>query len=454
MRLPAVISRFVDAVRGKSMSAVPSSGGGGWFRVIGESFAGAWQSLVQVDSPRDILSFSGVFAPLTLIAKDIGKLRAKLMEEDPETGIWVEVKSSPFLPVLRRPNRWQNRIKFFQQWVISKLLWGNAYVLKERDARGMVVAMYVLDAQRVTPMVTTGGDVYYKIEADHLAGVGLSITVPASEVIHDMMPALWHPLVGVSPLYAAGMSATLGRKIQGNSANFFGNLSQPGGMLTAPEAIDDETAQRLKREFEQKFSGAGIGRLFVGGNGLEYKPMTIPAEAAQLIEQLRWTVEDMARCFHMPIFKVGGPVPANHTIEALNLQYYSDCLQSLIEDAELALKEGLGLPPRYDVEFDLEGLVRMDTAAQVDALNKAVGGGWMAPNEARARRNMAPVIGGESPMIQQQNYSLAALAKRDAKENPFGTAAPEVPADETDDDQTDKALHLLFRKAPEELIHA
>jgi hypothetical protein len=30
-------------------------------------------------------------------------------------------------------------------------------------------------------------------------------------------------------------------------------------------------------------------------------------------------------------------------------------------------------------------------------------------------------------MIQQQNYSLAAIAKRDAKEDPFGKAAPTAP---------------------------
>jgi hypothetical protein len=55
-------------------------------------------------------------------------------------------------------------------------------------------------------------------------------------------------------------------------------------------------------------------------------------------------------------------------------------------------------------------------------------GGWMAPNEARRSRNLPPVKGGESPMIQQQNYSLAALAKRDALADPFGKAQPAAPA--------------------------
>jgi HK97 family phage portal protein len=321
---------------------------------------------------------------------------------------------------LRRPNHYQNRIKFIEQWIVSKLLHGSTYVLKEKDARGgIVTGLYILDANRVSVLVADNGEVFYELKTDTLSGITKEVTVPASEIIHDMMVSLWHPLIGVSPIYAAAMSATQGRRIQTNSSSFFNNMSRPSGMLTAPGTISDDTANRLKKEWETNFSGNNIGRLAVLGDALKYEAMTIPAQQAQLIEQLEWTARDIAACFHMPLFKVGGPVPANHTIEALNLQYYSDCLQSLIEQFELCLDEGLRLPAGYSVELDTDQLARMDTAAQIEALNKSVAGGWMAPNEARKARNLRPVVGGDSPMIQQQNYSLAALAKRDAKEEPF-----------------------------------
>ena len=50
--------------------------------------------------------------------------------------------------------------------------------------------------------------------------------------------------------------------------------------------------------------------------------------------------------------------------------------------------------------------------------------GIFSPNEARAKLGYLPVKGGESPMIQQQNYSLEALAKRDTKDDPFSTNSP------------------------------
>lgn len=419
-------------VRAQTYSSVPSVGGGGWFGIIREAIGGAWQRFMTIDAPKEILAFSAVYACVTLIASDIAKLGVSLMEED-DNGISSPVLgNSPFLAVLRKPNRFQTWYKFIEQWIVSKLLYGNAYILKERDARGVVVALYVLDAQRVTPLVSEDGGVYYQLSKDYLAGLAEPITIPAREIIHDMMVSLWHPLVGVSPIYACGMSATMGNRIQSNSTRFFQNMSRPSGMLTAPGTISDETAARLKTQFEENFSGPNIGRIAVAGDGLKYESYgAIPPLAAQLIEQLKWTVEDVARCFHVPTWKIGDKEPVRTSVESLNQTYYSDCLQALIESAESLLDEGLSLQaPGYHTEFPLEGLMRMDTAARYDAKGKAVKDGWMAPNEARRGENYKPVPGGETPYLQQQNYSLAALAKRDASNDPFAkqTATPALPA--------------------------
>jgi HK97 family phage portal protein len=422
----------------KKSVPTPVRSSSGWFGIISESFAGAFQSHVEVDAPRDLLSYSGIYAPITLIAGDVGKLRVKLTEMD--AGIWREVSTnSPFLPVLRKPNNYQTRIQFYEFWMLMKLLYGNTYVLKQRDNRGIVVQMHVLDSERVTPLVAPNGDVYYQVAADYLSGLEQGVTLPASEIIHDRINCLWHPLVGVAPLYAAAMSATQGRKIQNNSAKFFENMSRPSGMLTSPNSIDDETANRLKVQWEQNYSGGNLGRLAVGGSGLEYKAFTIPAEQSQLIEQLDWTVKDIARALLVPQFMVGGQTPAGSTVEAETLRYYTQCLQKYIEQLEVCLDEGLSLPSNYCTEFDTEGLIRMDSVAQIEVLSKAVGGGIMAPNEARRKINLGATAGGETPYLQQQNYSLAALAKRDAQDDPFGKTAPAAPAAPSATQETEPA---------------
>lgn len=388
---------------------------------IRESFPGAWQSHIELAPQPDILAFSAVFACVTLIASDIAKMPIRLMQQDDGGICRPAPKSSPYWQVLRRPNHYQTRIQFIESWIMSKLLDGNAYVLKERDARGIVTDLYVLDPRRVQVLSTPGAGFYYRLSRDDYSGVQGEIVIPATEIIHDRQHTLHDPMVGTSPIYACGLYATLGRKIQANSSNFFGNMSRPSGSLTAPGAITDETAERLKASWEQNFAGQNLGRLAVLGDGLKYEPMTIPAEAAQLIEQLKWTIEDVARCFHVPLFKLGGPAPVGTSVEAQQQVYLNDCLHGLIESLELCLDEGLSLPAGYHTELDLRCLLRMDTAARYEALGKLVASGVMSPNEARATEGLGPVPGGESPYLQQQNYSLAALAKRDALPDPFAT---------------------------------
>jgi HK97 family phage portal protein len=464
MSIKTVYSAIKGKVSGFFSKALSPVDNRGW-HVIMESFAGAWQSDVEINHDS-VLSQTTVFACMTMIASDIGKLRLKLAEQT-ASRIWEEVSSPSFSPVLRKPNHYQTRQQFIEQWVISKLSYGNAYILKQRDNRGVVTALYVLDPNFVKVLVASNGDVFYQLNQDELSKIyGDFPAVPASEIIHDRMNCLFHPLVGLSPIFACGLAATQALKIQGNSAKFFENMSRPSGMLTAPSQIGDETATRLKKGFEDNFSGNNIGRLFVAGDGLTYSPITISPLDAQLVEQLKMSAELVCSTFHVPAYMVGAaPAPTYNNIEALSQQYYSQCLQSLIEAIEISLDEGLGLPyvtgKTLGTEFELDDLLRMDSATQIDALNKAVSGGWMKPDEARQKRNLAPVAGGDTPYLQQQNFSLAALAKRDALEDPFSPAKPEPveptePTEpvETEEDETEKALHLLFRKSPEALIHA
>lgn len=387
---------------------------------IRESFTGAWQKNVVVESPQNIMAFSAVYACVSLIADDISKLRIMLTEQLGDTKIWQEVvKQSPLKKVLVKPNRYQTRNQFLSNWMSSKLMTGNMYALKERDNRGVVTALYILNPMYVTPLVAEDGSVYYQLSNDRMAGVldGNGIVVPAKEIIHDRMCCLWHPLVGVSPIFACGSSATQGMRIQANSAKFFENMSRPSGQITGPNTIDDVTAARFKEEFEKNFSAGNIGRLLVAGDGLKYEPMSMTPMDSQLIEQLKWTGEDVARAFHVPPHKIGLQSPAFNNVAALNQDFYSQTLQTHIEAIEILLTEGLELPSNYVVELDLEGLLRMDPLARAQAADQQIKSGVVSPNEVRERENLPPVKGGETPYLQSQNYSLAALYARD-------TAAP------------------------------
>jgi len=439
----------------------------GWSTVF-DWKPGAWQQNAGIEiNEFTVMSQATVFACMTLIASDIGKLRPKLMQKQGE--IWVEIESPAFSPLLRKPNQFQTWQKFVEGWVLSKLSRGNTVVAKERDDRSVVRQMHVLDWGRVTPLIANNGSVFYRLGEDQLSKITADIpAAPASEVIHDRGSCLFHPLVGVSPIFACGLAAMQAMKIQQNSAKFFENMSRPSGILTAPAEIKDDVAKRLKDAWETNFSGNNIGKVAVLGDGLKYESMSVNPVDAQLVEQLKLSAEQVCSVFHVPSYMVGAaPPPPYNNVEALHQQYYSQCLQALIESIEASLDEGLGLGKMSDgktlgIELDLDGLLRMDSATHIEVLSKAVGSAIMAPDEARQKRNLPPVKGGATPYLQQQNYSLEALAKRDAGEDPFGKAQPPAPpaTPTTTPEEQDKhfvhefGFELHANGAPEVLFHA
>lgn len=404
--------------------------GTGWFPVIRESFAGAWQRGVTVDRTT-VLTYSTVWACVTLIAGDIGKLRLKLVVEDKD-GICTETKDPAYSPVLKKPNHFSTRVKFYEHWVLSKLISGNTFILKERDKRGVVTSLYVLDPSRTSVLVSPNGDVFYQLNTDYLSGIQeSSVTVPAREIIHDICVPLYHPLCGVSPLHACGLAAMQGLKIQTQSAKMFGRGLTASGILVAPGTVSTEQAQKLTDYWEANYAGEeNAGRVAVLGGGLKFEPMTQKAVDAQLIEQLKWTGEQVCACYHVPGYMVGiGPPPPYTDIQSINLQYYTQALQNPIENIETLLDEGLEMREPMHAEFDLKSLARMDQQRLYDLATKGVSGGIISVNEARAEIDRKPVEGGDQPMAQQQNWPLSQLAARDIN------AAPTDPDDAGDDSE-------------------
>jgi HK97 family phage portal protein len=402
-------------------------GRGGWFPVVSEPFTGAWQRNIEFRG-ESILAYHAVYACIDRIASDIAKCRIRLVQQD-SNGIWNETTSPAFTPVLRKPNSYQTRIQFFESWVVSKLVNGNAYILKVRDNRNIVIGLSVLDPRSCCPYVAPNGDVYYRLGSDNLSDLALESTVPATEIIHDMTTIRHHPLCGVPPLYAASLPATQGLRIQTNSAAFFANRAMPSGILTAPGEIDEANALRLKEYWSTQFQAGGQGKVAVLGDGLKFEPMTFTAVDSQLIEQLGLSAKMVCSAFGVPAHMVGAADPPSYNnIESLNQQYYSQTLQKYFESIELLLDEGLGLTEvpgvTYGTEFDLDDLLRMDSATLIEAEGKAVGAAIKTPNESRARLNLPPVDGGDAPYMQQQNYSLEALAKRD-ETNPLAAPPPQ-----------------------------
>ena len=392
--------------------------GGRWWSLIHDVFPGGWQRNQDVTENDKSCHFA-VFACMSLVAGDISKLRLRVMKDD--NGVPVEHKSSPYASLISRPNSYQNRIQFVESWLLSKLGSGNTYVLKGRDSRGVVNRLWVLDPTRVEPMVSEQGDVFYKLKTDHLSHIRESeLMVPAGEIIHDRYNTLFHPLVGLSPIVAASVSIEQGLHIQRDSASFFRSRAVPGGVISAPGALDQETADELQEHWQAGFGADGDNRhgVAVLGDGLKFEAIRASAIDSQVIEQLRWTADVVCSVFHVPPYKIGvRDAPSFNSVQALNVDYFTQAVQKPLEDFELCLTSGLDLPSGQSAKFCEKGLLRMDSTAQAEVFESQIRAGILAPNEGRQELGRLPVPGGDTPYLQQQMWSLEQLSRRDGPED-------------------------------------
>nr|WP_315041326.1 phage portal protein [uncultured Moraxella sp.] len=405
---------FLDYFRKKSIT--PVSSGGNWMTIVHEPFTGAWQRNQELKR-TDLMSYHAVFSCVSLIASDVGKLR--FVTKKQKDGVLMPCGSKA-QRLLKKPNHYQTWQQFAESWATSKASHGNTYVYIHRDVFGDVWQLYVLNPDRVKPMVSDSGAVFYQISRDKLFNFEHDTIVPASEIIHDRFNCFYHSLVGLSPIVASAVSANHGVAIQSNQTILFGNASRPSGILTTPTPISESKANELRERWQKNYSGLQQGGIAVLGDGVKYEGIAVSSSDAQLLEQLKMTGEIVCSVFHVPAFKAGlGAIPAGQKVGDLNEIYYSDCLQHYIEAIENLLDVHLDLEDGVEIEAELGSLIRMDSTSQMDYLTKGTGSGIISPNEARAKIGLKPVIGGESPLMQQQNYSLEALAKRDNQDDPF-----------------------------------
>lgn len=428
----------------KTLSNVPV--GQGWWPIVRESFTGAWQRNKE-EKLESLLNYPALYACVSRIATDIGKLPFVLMQRD-ANGVWSETESAAFSPVLRKPNHYQTAQQFRERWALSRITQGNTYVLKERDNRGVVVALYVLDPYRVIPLVSESGEVFYQLYTDNLNQLpdGFDeLIVPASEIIHDRCICPYHPLIGLPPIAAAYLPALKNMRILRSSSEFFGNNAQPSGILSAPGAIGDDTAKRLSEHWNTNFTGENAGKVAVVGDGLQFISLASKSVDSQMVEQLRYSDEQICQPFGIPPFKIGlGTIPSGLGVDAINQLYFDDALQSPMQAMETLLTEGLNAAP-YKIDLDESVLMRMDSGKKATYHSDLVGAGIETVNNARIAFNLKPLAGGDTVYMQMQDMPLDQVRQNTIIQVSETTAPqPVEPAPPEANEETQKALRELF----------
>jgi HK97 family phage portal protein len=163
---------------------------------------------------------------------------------------------------------------------------------------------------------------------------------------------------------------------------------------------DEETYQRSKVRLREALRNENsLGGVTLIGPDDDIKSLDLSAADQQLLENRKFDREQIAAIYRVPPSKLQMleyGVKANGQQQAID--YKADCLSHWGGFIETQL--GLGLLTEAErraglfLRHNFDALLRATTKERYEALNKAVGGPWMAMNEARREEGLDDVAGG------------------------------------------------------------
>lgn len=343
----------------------------------------AGENVSSTNAPK----VSAVFACVNLISNTIASLPFNLYRET-EQGMLLQGGLLNDL-VSRRPNESYNSFNFRKAMITQLLLRGNAYVLPMRSGANLS-GLELIDTELVQ-IDTTSGVLKYKVYLT----TGVTMNLDADQIIH-IKYWTFDGINGVSPIVYAKEIIGSSMAATAHMGGFYGNGGMPKGVLQLQGTIKDpDRIKAIGAQWDQ-LNKENKGRTAVLTEGAEYKPVAANFQESQLIESLKFSVEEICRLYSVPPHKIGHMEGAGYanSIEAQNAQFVSDCIRPLIEAIEMEFSNKLLNGNRRFV-MDLKALMRGDIQTEVQRNVSYWNIGAMSANEIRRMEGLPPIEGGD-----------------------------------------------------------
>jgi len=380
--------------------ATLSSGGGG-----GSSYSG---KSVNVQSA---LQLATVWACVRLISETIATLPLSVYERDAKGRRTVVRDHWLYTLIHDQPNANMTAVEFWEAVIAQLCLWGNSYCLKSY-AGGRIVSLDPLRPDRMTVKTDENGALFYS----YVTTAGVK-KYTEDEIFHVKGFGI-DGLIGLSPIAYARNSLGAAMSADEASGKVFANGMRAGGALKMKEILKKEQRKEIRESLLEDLVGtANTGKLMVLEGGAEYVPLSMNPEDAQMLETRAFNIEEICRWYRVPPFMIGHSEKSTSWGTGLEQQmigFLTFALRPYLTRIEQGIKKSLLKPAdrrRYFAEFNLEGLMRADSAARAALYASAAQNGWMTRNEIRELENRPPLEGGDELTVQSNLVPLGMLGK-------------------------------------------
>lgn len=373
-----------------------------WSEFYGESASG------KVVSVNKSLQLSTTWACVRLLSETISTLPIKLYERRADGSRLTATNHPLFSVICKKPNAEMTVARFLNQVVASVCLWGNAYIEEPRVGTRVIALHPLLPQNMSVKRLDTGRLKYTYTEK------GEQRVIPEENLIHIRGFGL-DGMCGMLPVHTG--RDVFGGAMSADEAAYkiFAQGMQASGILSADGTMTDDQRERFRKKLE-KFTGSkNAGKILVAEAGMKYQNITMNPEAAQMLQTRAFSVEEICRWFRVPPFMVGHMDKQSSwasSVEGLNMQFLTNTLRPILENIEQELDRCLlNNDDRYYVEFNVEGLLRADSAGRASYYTQMLQNGVFNRNEVRQLENQPPMPGGDIYTVQSNMIALERLGE-------------------------------------------
>lgn len=344
---------------------------------------------------NDALSLSNIYRAISIHTISVKQLSYDAYRG----GVVLTPDQSPSW--LKQPDINSTRSAFLEQTVVSLACKGNAYWLITRGDRG-VTNLEVLNPLDVLIQVNSKGKpVAYSYQ-------GTDYT--PDQIQHLRLLRIPGTPYGLGPIQAAQRELRGAIDVRNYASNWFDGSGVPAGYLATEQQLNEDIAKQYRDNWTR--ATADREGVPVLGSGAKFVSTFLSPQDALWIEAQQFNVTASARLFGVPaslmLATLEGAPQTYANVAQDWLAYTRFSLMQYLTEIEDAFSQLL--PRGTEAHFNIEALLRSDTATRYATYASAITAGWMRRSEVRAIENLPPI-----PGIDDQPLPPAPSAPTEAK---------------------------------------
>lgn len=401
------------------------------YRIFGSSFGGPTPSGKHVTADN-ALTLAAVWSCVGLISQTIATLPLMVFSKD-SNGDRVAVPDHPLHSLIHdQPNADMTAVEFWEAIVAQALLWGNGYALKTVNGVGDVISLTLLLAERMTIRRMEDGSRRYYYVPWH---GGRTEEYTEDQMLHIKGWSM-DGLVGMSVISYARFSFGNAMSADEAAGKFFANGLNLSGFVETGGAALTAAQRQVFRESLDNLKGSGnTGKTMLLEGSFKYNPLSLSPADAQMLATREYGVDEVCRWFRVPAWMIGHMAKSTSWGTGLEQQmigFLTFTLRPWLTRIEQRILMQLVKPKdrsRIFAEFNVEGLLRSDSAARASLYSTFAQNGIQTRNEIRRRENLPRVdVPAADEITYQSNLIMGSQAdKLPTTQTPAGFGQPTPP---------------------------